>query len=324
MVSQINDQLKQELAKIDQTYNEDLLETEVDQREQATTLKANLDESFSEKVVNMHEHQRDLELQVTRLDEELISVQTEYNTLKGRYDDVIQKMDGIQVENQRLQNILNENPQPHSQATLLDVPRSDKDNTDALSISSNDIEIASELYVNIDYQRALEEDEDIKNDEQQQEYPMSEQLKILRETLDDAKKDVTNLREEKLRFERLSENLNMELNSLKSELQNQSVFEMSSRSFHHNQSQLKADAASTYKVLEASVYELLSASGYQLPPPEDDEAEEVAAMDESMLPSQYLHEGVADSDASENDGTLFFFIRGTFVEENYFFQFFSS
>ena len=82
MVHQINNQLKQELTKINENYNEELLEIEVDQRDQAATLKSNLEESFSDQVVSMHEHQRDLKLQVSRLDEELNSVQAEYNTLK--------------------------------------------------------------------------------------------------------------------------------------------------------------------------------------------------------------------------------------------------
>ena len=82
MVHQINNQLKQELTKINENYNEELLEIEVDQPEQAATLKSNLEESFSDQVVSMHEHQRDLKLQVSRLDEELNSVQAEYNTLK--------------------------------------------------------------------------------------------------------------------------------------------------------------------------------------------------------------------------------------------------
>lgn len=222
------------------------------------------------------------------------------------------------MENQRLQRILKENETNRQTTTahLLDIPgaggRTDKDNTDALSISSNDIEIESEKYVNIDYQKdddvAPTVVEDGINNEEQLEYPMSEQLRILRETLDEAKNDVTNLREEKLKFERLSENLNLELNSLKSELQNQSTFEMpQNKSFQHH-----AHNRSSFKILEASLHELLSASGYQLPLPEDDEAEPLVTveegnddgmvMDESMLPSQYFHEGEADSEDDDGDG----------------------
>lgn len=82
MVTEINNQLKQELTEINNAYNEEILEIEIAQREQAATLKSNLEESFSDQVVSMHEHQRDLKLQVSRLDEELNSVQAEYNTLK--------------------------------------------------------------------------------------------------------------------------------------------------------------------------------------------------------------------------------------------------
>ena len=230
---------------------------------------------------------------------------------------MIQTLDGIQMENQRLQNIVKENNQQPT-THLLDIP-GDKDNTDALSISSNDIEIESENYVNIDYQKDQEDTskvDGIDKNREQFDIPMSEQLKILREALDETKNDVTNLREEKLKFEKLSENLNLELNSLKSELQNQSVFELSqNKSFqqHYNQNR------SSFRILEASVHELLTASGYQLPLPEDDEAEPLVTvgergddgmtiMDESMLPSQYLHEGEADSD-DDDDGMFFFFLR---------------
>ena len=309
MVNQLNEELKEELAKVNHTYNEELLEVEVDQRGQAETLKTDLEESFSDQVVSMHENQRDLEIQVTRLDDELNLVQSEYNTLKDRYDGVIQKLDSIQVENQRLQSIITENQGQPSLAGLprlmLDVPTSGMSSKgdDALSISSNDIEFASEKYVNIDYQQIEDVDQDQKLDQQQRDYqdveveepPMSEQLKMLRETLDDAKKDVNNLREEKQRFERLSENLNLELNSLKSELQNQSVFDMSRA----------AGETSTMKILEASIHELLSASGYNLTAPlflnRHNSTTDVGGMDESMLPSQYLHGHTSEGDSSDGD-----------------------
>ena len=264
--------MKEELEHINQKYNDELLEIELKEREHTNAIKSNLEESFSDQMVNMHENQRDLESQITRLDGELDSVQTEYNALKYRYDEVVKKLDNVQLENQRLQNILDSKQQDSFQ-----LPGSSgihHRDSDVLSISSNDVEIASEKYVNIDYQAspAMADGDS--------ELTMSEQLKILRENLNDAKNDVHSLREEKMRFEMLSENLNQELNTLKSELQNQSIFDMS---------KTQPMDQSTMRILEASVHDLLSASGYVLPEIEQ------SGLDESMLPSQYLHGNTGDN-----------------------------
>uniref|UniRef100_A0A7M5WRQ3 Uncharacterized protein n=1 Tax=Clytia hemisphaerica TaxID=252671 RepID=A0A7M5WRQ3_9CNID len=274
VVSKINLQMKEELEKINQKYNEELLEIELKERENASAIKTNLEESFSDQMVNMHENQRDLESQITRLDGELDSVQTEYNALKHRYDDVIKKLDNVQFENQRLQDILDS-----KQQDSLQLPGNSGNHhrdSDVLSISSNDVEIASEKYVNIDYQTSPGHSEPT----------MSEQLKLLRENLNDAKNDVHSLREEKMRFEVLSENLNQELNTLKSELQNQSIFDMSKN---------QPIDQSTMRFLEASVHDLLSASGFILPEVEQ------SVLDESMLPSQYLHGNAGDKKVEHSD-----------------------
>lgn len=307
--------MKDELDKINQSYNEALLEIETNEREQSVhCFKSSLEETFSDQMVNMHENQRELDVRATRLEQELNATQTEYNSLKTRYDDITKKLDSVQMENQRLNKLLNE----QQQAALIRSPPSEwiqmsqmnnavNRDADISSIASNDVEIDSEKYVSIDFNEG--NDLHLKeNDEDNGEYTLSEQLKILRENLNEAKNDVDSLREEKLKFEMLSENLNEELNTLKSQLQNQSVFNMSRTDIPPEES------ITTLRFLEASIHELMSASGYNLYIDTNESLEECALpgnasierdskLEESMLPSHYLHgNGDQDDDsASENE-----------------------
>jgi len=267
-------------------------------------------------MVNMHENQRELDVRATRLEHELNATQTEYNSLKTRYDDVLKKLDSVQLENERLNKLINEQQQdvlirspPSEWIQMSQMNKTANRDVDISSIASNDIEIDSEKYVSIDYLHNEENNSDLNNDDgdNNKEYTLPEQLKLLRATLNDAKNDVDSLREEKLKFEMLSENLNQELNTLKTKLQNQSVFDMSRTGIHPDTS------ITTLRYLEASIHELMSASGYNLNIDNNESLEESALpgndsmeggskLEESMLPSQYLHgNGNQDDDSASED-----------------------
>ena len=240
-VVEMQTELKDSLQRIQEDYDKDLLDLERNARHKSRESKSQLEDDFSEHMLSMHEVKSNLELKVFSLEAELNSTQTEYDSLKGRYDKTLNRLDQIEMENRSLnESLLNK-----SRANLLS-PVSDRD-PDVLSISSNDVEIFSENYVNIDYTTMATPSSD-------QNLEPEDQLKQLRQNLDEAKTEVTTLKEENMKFEILSENLNKELNDLRQQLQNQSVFDLTKQ----------MEKEETLKFLETSMHNLLSCSRMNL------------------------------------------------------------
>lgn len=298
-VAEIRDQLHASLEKISQDYNNELLELETDTREQNTQYKSQLEDNYSDQLLDMHGKKSDLELRVSELEDELNSTQTEYDLLKVRYDNTVRQLDQAQFENRNLNETLN-----RSRPVLLSPDREPCD--DALSICSNDVEIASEKYVNIEYTSPTPPPVSPTAEQN-----LEDQLKLLRAALNEAKRDASTLKEEKENVERLSEDLKKELNGLKSQLENQSVFNVSKH--FENQDVLK--------FLESSVHELLSRTGYNIADPDISREESgmasdsIARLDESQQ-SQYPPDLSVLSTTSESEDAKQLFNKIQYVFHN--------
>ena len=95
-------QLQEELNTIKLQREEELLTVERRFHEENDAKQSELDETFSNETLRLHEEQNALQMKIVSLEEELNSVQVEYDALKIRYDKMFVDVDEYKLEIQNL------------------------------------------------------------------------------------------------------------------------------------------------------------------------------------------------------------------------------
>ena len=215
----IQEELRKELEDIQFTHKNEINALK-DETEKEQTKANELEDTFSQHILNMNEKQTDMQTEIHNLRAELKHLQVEYDSLKNRYEVLVQTNDVTSGQNTDLKNDL----EIHSdQINVLNK----KIITMATEISKKDQEIDFLKNQNNKEKYDLEnrsQQNRSSEDLQETGSALHEEIKTLRKNLDEAKNEVKELHKEKENYSSLSDALSNELQALKEELENQHSF----------------------------------------------------------------------------------------------------
>ena len=215
----IQEELRKELEDIHFTHKNEINALK-DETEKEHSKANELEDTFSQHILNMNEKQTDMRTEIHNLQAELKHLQTEYDSLKNRYGVLVQTNDITSGQNTDLKydleihsdqiNVLNKK----IIAMATEISKKDQE-IDFLKNQNN-----KEKY---DLENGSQQNRS-SEDLQETGSALHEEIKTLRRNLDEAKNEVKELHKEKENYSSLSDALSNELQALKEELENQNSF----------------------------------------------------------------------------------------------------